>query len=262
VSSSWPLPNDPLPVTAVALACVCALQGDGSSSAEWEKTAISSAENIGFPRGPFSLAFVATYLAWLRMIIGEVDEARRLGRWTLDLAEQHRFDYFRAIGYQYVLVPDDQVSASPEELAGSEAAMDMIGHAAFRPAFHGIVARNHLVRGELEQAVIEVSKGLNRVERSGERVHEPYLLILRAEIATRLRNDASHQALSDLRAALELAKSQGSLILALRAANEIGRLPGGVRPTDWADLVRTTAGLLPASSQCAELAKARELLSS
>ena len=260
VSAYWPLPNDPVAVTAVALACITALQGDPTASAEWERRAISEADKIGFPRGPFSQAFNTTYLAWLRMVIGDDAGARAFGQRTLDLAEQHRFDYFRAIGYQYVLVPYEDMTATPDELAAWEAAMDMVGHAAFRAAFHGIAARNHLGRGDLKRALDEVNEGLAKVEKSGERLHEPYLLIMRAEVMARLSPDRVNDVLADLRAAVQLGVSQGSSMLALRAANQIGRLPEGARPRDWQDLVRTTSELLPQSSATTELAEARALL--
>ena len=262
VSAFWPLPNDPLAVTAVALACITALQGDLTASGDWESRAISEAEKIGFPRGPFSLAFVTTYLAWLRMVAGDDEGARTFGQKTLELAEQHRFDYFRAIGYQYVLVPSGETTGTPEDLATSEAAMDMVGHAAFRAAFHGIAARNHFVRGDLKRALDEINEGLSRVEKSGEHVHEPYLLILRAEVTARLSPDRMKDVLADLQAAVQLGISQNSTMLALRAANEIGRLSEEIRPRDWLDVVRATADLLPESSTSNELAVARALLKS
>jgi hypothetical protein len=263
VSSMWPLPNDPLPVTAVALACITGLQGDLSESAAWEERAVSVAERIGFPRGPFSLAFVTTYLAWLRMITGDDAGARAFGRRTLEIAEQHRFDYFRALGYQYALVPEEgNDAASTEELSACETAMEMVGHSAFRPAFHWIAARNHADRGDVKEALDEINEGFNRVEKSGERIHQPYLLLLRAQLTARAFPDRLDDVVSDLRSALEVGKSQGSFVLSLRAANELARLPVDSRPSDWRGLLTAAAGLVPPSSTCAELAEARALLNS
>jgi hypothetical protein len=194
------------------------------------------------------------------MVTGDDAGARTFGRRTLELAEQHRFDYFRAIGYQYVLVPSEELTATPEELATWESAMDMVGHAAFRAAFHAIAARNHVVRGDLKRALDEVNEGLAQVEKSGEHLHQPYLLILRAEVTARLFQDRTNDVLADLRAAVQLGISQDSTMMALRAANEIARLPEGFRPRDWRDVVRATAELLPQSSTTNELAEARSLL--
>lgn len=260
VSPLWPLPNDPLPVTAVVLACIAGLEGDLAESAVWEERAISVAEGIGFPRGPFSLAFVTTYLAWLRTVTGDDDGGRAFGLRTMEIAEQHRFDYFRAIGYQYTLIPQGELSASPEQLAECEAAMDMVGHAAYRAVFHWIAARSHGVGGDPKLALDEINEGFNRVEKSGERIHEPYLRIARAQMTARAFPDRMDDVVADLRAAVDVARTQGSWVLALRAANELARLPEGGRPSDWRELLRATADLLPGSSTSPELAGARELL--
>jgi hypothetical protein len=224
VSPFWPLPNDPVAVTAVALACISALQGDFEASAEWEGRAISVAEQIGFPRGPWSLAFVMTYLAWLRMVMGDESASREFGQKTLDLAEQHRFDYFRAIGYQYLLVPDDDISANPDELTTWEAAMDMVGHAAFRAAFHWIAARTHAVQGDPKRALEEADEGLAWVEKSGERIHLPYLLLLRANLLLSGGSGREEDAVGDLIAARDIATCQGSTVMASRASDALAKL--------------------------------------
>src|SRR6516165_188878 len=84
VSPFWPLPHDPVPITAVALACVAALRGCTKESSEWEQRALASAEGLGFPTGPFSSAFVSVYLAWIRMAMGNFEEARAFGRRTIE----------------------------------------------------------------------------------------------------------------------------------------------------------------------------------
>ena len=60
---------------------------------------------------------------------------------------------------------------------------------------------------------------------SGELVHQPDLLRLRAEITTAAYPDRTDEAVEDLVAAVEIGLAQGSLVLALRAANDLARLP-------------------------------------
>ena len=197
-SPFWPLPHDPVPVTAVALACVAGLQGNTAESQEWERRALAAAEQLGFPFGPFSSAFVLTYLAWLRMITGDAEGARELGRRTLDIAEQCRFDYFSVIGRQYVLVPEPDVPGDPDELEQCEAGMDLIGHGAFRPAFLGIVARSHSYAGNHDGALERVGDALLVAQKSGERVHQPDLLRLRAEIIATAHPERMDEVVTDL----------------------------------------------------------------
>ena len=259
-SPFWPLPHDPVPVTAVALACVLGLQGDTAESLEWELRALAAAEQLVFPFGPFSSAFILTYLAWLRMITGDAAGARQFGRRTLAIAEQCRFDYFSVIGRQYVLVPEPGRPGDADELEQCGAGMELIGHGAFRPAFLGIVARSHSYAGNLDRALERVGDALLGVQKSGEWVHQPDLLRLRAEITAATHPERMDDVAADLTAAVEVGLKQGSLVLALRAANGVARLPGEVRRPDWRDVVLSVVDRYPPSSTSAELAEARAIL--
>ncbi len=260
VSASWPLPHDPVPVTAVALACIACLEGRTAESAEWESRALATAEKIGFPRGPFSSAFVTTYLAWLRMIAGDAAGARAFGQRTMDTADQCRFGYFTVIGRQYVLAPEPDLPSAADELAQCEVAMDLIGHGAFRPFFLGIVARNHAYLGDYKRALEQVNEALLAVAKSGEWVHHPDLLRVRAEITAAAFPARLEDAVHDLLAAVEVGLAQGSLVLALRAANTLARLPVEARPDSWRDVVRTTCDRFPEDSASPELAAALTIL--
>ena len=49
-------------------------------------------------RGRSARPSSSVYLAWIRMITGNLDEAREFGRRTLEIAERCRFDYFQLLG--------------------------------------------------------------------------------------------------------------------------------------------------------------------
>jgi hypothetical protein len=260
VSASWPLPHDPVPVTAVALACIAGLEGRTAESAEWENRALVTAETIGFPRGPFSSAFVTTYLAWLRMIAGDAAGARGFGQRTMDTAEVCRFGYFTVIGRQYVLAPEPDLPAATEELEQCEAGMDLIGHGAFRPFFLGVVARNHAYLGDYDRALERVNDALLAVEKSGEWVHQPDLLRVRAEIIVAAFPTRVDDAAQDLLAAVEVGLAQGSLVLALRSALTLAQLSPEARPSHWRDVIRATLDGFPEDSASPELAAALTIL--
>ena len=259
-SPSWPLPHDPVPVTAVALACVAGLQGRADESGEWERQATATSDALGFPTGPFSAAFVATYLAWLRMVTGDQAGARHFGRRTLEIAERCRFDYFQLIGRQYVLVPEPGRPSDATELEQCEAGMDLVGHGAFRPSFLGIVARNHACLGDADRALQALEDALAGVQASGELVHQPDLLRLRAEITLAAHPDRTDEVIADLVAALEVGLAQGSVVLALRAAIDLARLSPGHRPSDWSDRLTSVLDRFPPGSSSPEVAEARALL--
>ena len=152
-SPFWPLPHDAVPITAVALACVAGLKGCTEESAVWERRALASAEELDFPSGPFSAAFVSVYLAWIRMVTGNLEEAREFGRRTIEIAERCRFDYFPLLGRQYVLMPEPGQPCDVAELEQYGLGMDLVGHAAFRPTHLGIVAQNHHYLGNADPAL-------------------------------------------------------------------------------------------------------------
>jgi class 3 adenylate cyclase len=259
-SALWPLPNDPQPVTAVALACVTALQGRTGESLAWERRALEKAEQLEFPRGPFSAAFVMTYLAWVRMMTGDLEEGREFGRRTMEVGERYRFDYFQLLGGQYKLVPDPDRPSSVDELEMYGQGMQAMGHGAFRPAYLAIVARNHYYLSNADQASKALDDAMAQVRTSGELVHQPDLLRLRAEIIAGTRPDRMDDVVADLVAAVELALEQGSVVFALRAANDLARLADEDRPADWADRVRSVIDRFPPNSSSPELGAALQLL--
>ena len=259
-SPFWPLPHDPVPVTAVALACVAALQGCTEESAMWERRAIATAEELDFPSGPFSAAFVSVYLAWIRMITGNPEEARAFGRRTIEIGERCRFDYFQLLGQQYVLMPHPDRPSAVSELEQYGAGMDLVGHVAFRPTYLGIVAQNHHYLGNVDPALRALEEAMERTGTSGERVHQPDLLRLRAEITASAHPERMDEVVADLVAAVEIGLAQGSLVLALRAANDLARLPQDDRPPDWTDRIRGVLEQFPPNSSSPELAEALDLL--
>ncbi len=259
-SPFWPLPHDPVPITAIALACVAALQGCTDESSMWERRALATAEQLDFPSGPFSSAFVTVYVAWIRLMTGNYDDAREYGRRTLEIADRYRFDYFRLLGQQYLLVPEPDLPCDEIELVQCGEGMELVGHAAFRPTYLGQVARNHHYLSDAEQALKVLEDAMEQTRTSGELVHQPDLLRLRAEITSVARPERMDEVVADLVSAVDIGLDQGSLVLALRAANDLGRLADEDRPADWAERIRSVMELFPPNSSSPELAAALNLL--
>ena len=259
-SPFWSLPHDPVPVTAVALACVAALRGRTGESATWERRALEKAEELDFPRGPFSSNFVTVYLAWIRMVTGNLKEARELGQRTIELAERYRFDYFELLGGQYKLLPQTDRPCDVAELEMYGEGMNLVGHGAFRPTYLGIVARNHYYLGDADRALRTVQDAVDLTRTSGELVHQPDLLRLRAEINASANPDRMDEVVTDLVAAVEIGLAQGSVVFALRAAIDLARLPHDDRPPDWSHRIRAVLERFPPDSSSPELAEALDLL--
>ena len=181
-SPFWPLPHDAVPVTAVALACVAALPGSTEESASGSVGRSPPPRSSTSRPAPSVRPSSRVYLAWIRMIAGNREEAREFGRRTMEIAERCRFDYFQLLGTQYVLLPEPDRPCDAAELEQYGLGMDLVGHGAFRPTHLGIVAQNHYFLGDVDAASRTVDDALERTRTSGELVHQPDLLRLRAEI--------------------------------------------------------------------------------
>ncbi len=220
---------------------------------------MTTTEELGFPSGPFSAAFVNVYLAWIRMITGNREEAREFGRRTMEIAQRCRFDYFLLLGTQYVLLPEPDRPCEVADLEEYGLGMDLVGHGAFRSTHLGIVAQNHYFLGHADLALRVLEDAMEQTRTSGELVHQPDLLRLRAEVLTSAHPGRTHEAVRDLVDAIEIGLSQGSLLLALRAANDLARLPHD-RPPDWSARISAVLERFPPNSSSPELADALDLL--
>jgi DNA-binding winged helix-turn-helix (wHTH) protein/predicted ATPase len=97
----------------------------------------------------------------------------------------------------------------------------------FLPHLAGLAADAYLIGGNTADALKSVEDGLGIAARTGERFWEPELLRLKGEL--RIAQDpqcAANEAEQTFREAIEHARSQGSILLALRAAVSLGRLLG------------------------------------
>ncbi len=256
VSAYWPLPNDPVAANAVGMAVVATLQGRLADAEEFTAAAVARAEAVPFPRGPFTLAFVKVYLAWLALMLGDLDESQQLGEEVTDIGRQFGYAYWMALGsiYHRVAEPD---------LEAYSAAMDTlqaIGHEAFRPSYLAYLATLQQGVVGAGAALATVSDGLLEIGKSGELLHRPDLLRLRGLLTLATGGDAA-DALADLEQSLELAIEGGNALYALRAALDLARLATDLRPEDWATKLQAAVDRFGPSATFTELAAARELLS-
>jgi hypothetical protein len=79
-----------------------------------EAEAIARAEVCPFPQGPFSLAFVKTYMAWNRRVVGDGPAAQALGAEVTRIGREYGYAYWVALGAMYVAGSDAQEQPSPK----------------------------------------------------------------------------------------------------------------------------------------------------
>lgn len=258
VSPFWPLPNDPIAVSEIALACVSALLGDPAEAQRWEREAVARAEEIGFPHGPFSLAFVKTYAAWIRRFLGQHEASRLLGAEVVGIGQAYGYAYWVMLGSSYLATAKPGGEPDREFLEQTISTLRLMGQEAFAASSLAYFAHLDAEAGDLDHAHELIEQALEVVHKAGEYVHLPELLRIRAVYSLARGGDAS-EAAADLIEANRVASEQGARVARLRAALEIARLPEAVRPGDWRTLLmEARADMAPLPS--AETADADDLL--
>ncbi len=248
ISPFWPLPNDPIAVSLIALSCVSTARGDLVEAGQWELEAIRRAEQIGFPRGPFSLAFVKTFAAWNARFLGDDQKSRRLGEEIVALGREHGYALWTALGSAY---------APPVPTGGAEhrafleqviTTVRLMGQESFMAAYLGYLAELHAAAGEVPRALECVGEALQVVVKTGEDLHLPELLRHRARYSLDAGQDLG-VAVADLREAVRVARHQGARIARLRAAVDLARALADAEGEDWrTELAEARKDLPPAFS--------------
>jgi tetratricopeptide (TPR) repeat protein len=259
VSPFWPLPNDPVAVSLVALSCVSTARGDLVEAGQWELEAIHRAEEIGFPQGPFSLAFVKTFAAWNASFVGDDDKSRRLGEEVVALGREHGYALWSALGSAY---------APPVPTGGAEhrafleqviSTVRLMGQESFMAAYLGYLAELYAGAGEVRRALECVSEALQVVGKTGEELHLPELLRYRARYTLAAGEDRD-EAIADLREAVRVARHQGARVSRLRAAVELARVLAGSQDEDWRSELAEARKDLPPAFSSSDSAAADDLL--
>jgi len=235
VSPLWPLPNDPLAAGAGALAAVNAARGDLVEAARWDREAMRRCEEIGSPRGPYTVAHIrSTFSTWMEHFLGNDDEMRRAAAEAGD-------------------APDRQV------LEQSLEALARMGQQGF---FAGLLARlAQLDEGadDRRRADQHLAEAFEMVRRTGEELDLPELLRQRARF-TLARTGDTDQVVPDLMEAVRLATERGARVSRLRAAVDLARLPARSRPEGWPSVLAEARDDMPRSATTVDTAAAGELL--
>ncbi|MEX0863251.1 MAG: AAA family ATPase [Acidimicrobiia bacterium] len=259
VSPFWPLPNDPVAVSEIALACVSTLQGEPEKAQHWEREAIRRAEEIGFPRGPFSLAFVKTYSAWIRRFLGQHEAARLLGAEIVGIGQVYGYAYWMMLGSAYVTTAEPGGQPDRAFLDQTVATLRLMGQEAFAASNLAYLSQLDAEAGDADQAYQVTEQALEIVHKTGEELHLPELLRLRAVYSLDRGNDPE-EAAADLVEAIRVASEQGARVARLRAALELARLPEAVRPKDWRALLIEARGDISSQLATADTTDADALL--
>jgi predicted ATPase len=106
------------------------------------------------------------------------------------------------------------------------AAATATGARLWEPFFLGLVAEALALAGEVDQGIAELDRAIARSTESGEKWADAELHRLRGDLLCRLPRPDPDKAEKSFRAALSIAREQGSRGFELRAATSLARLLG------------------------------------
>ena len=263
IDAVWFLPTDPIAFAHNHLAFTRLVRGDLTGAEAEVALAARRADELGFPQGPYSLAYARFAEIWVRVEAGQLDRAAVLAADLSVLAERHGFDGWRLSGATWqaavsALAALGTNHVDPATLAGHIATVTTlvdtlraVGLLIYVTFFDALLGRLLIAVGQPEQARARLDTALALTQDTGMCFYDAELLRLRAH--THTDPDARR---ADLGAAVALARRQGATLFELRAALNDFELRGEPARAALSDV----AGRFPADSRLPELARAQASL--
>jgi DNA-binding winged helix-turn-helix (wHTH) protein/tetratricopeptide (TPR) repeat protein len=220
---------DPGVACALWLAWVRALQG------EMDDAAIRNSDGLALARHHaelFSLAWAYYGTSVSQQIFRDWPASEDAAAEAARLAEEHGFPYvlgMAMINRGWALMMQGKTAAGVPMLRDGVARVDRTGAALVRPSYLGMLAAADAMEGNRKSAIARFDEALGELERTGERLHEPGLLIGKGHLLAagghrgRSSRPSDNAAEACLRRALDVAHAQGARLLELRAAVALSR---------------------------------------
>jgi tetratricopeptide (TPR) repeat protein len=226
--AQWPLPNDPLGAVYAFLSPLQLFWGDEHGALIAAAAGVERCRELEFPRGPFTIAFVRTYEAWMHRERGMPDAAIAAAEEVIELGERHGF-------FDWVAAGRIQRLAATLAKEPSVAVLDELGDAIQAFRINGeewilsslLIDRGwgYLALGDLEQAescLVETQEVLGH----GQKTSLAEAHRLRAELVARRSGPHDPAVADELRAGMRFAIGQVAHLFVLRCGASYERWLG------------------------------------
>ena len=228
-------------------------------------------EQLAFPQGAFSLAYVRQMEVMIRIEAGQLDLAAQAAAALSAIGDQHGFDSWAVAGAaQYATVAalialsDHTVASSSSSSSDADAlqphiatltavldAWRAVGVISLITFYDAILARLLTAAGQTDDARARLQTALDLADDTGMHFYDAELLRLRAHTT-----DDPAQRHADLVAAIDLARDQDAWLFELRSAiDDFGSGGESAR-----DALTVAVGRFPAEAPWPDIAYARTLL--
>jgi DNA-binding winged helix-turn-helix (wHTH) protein/tetratricopeptide (TPR) repeat protein len=210
---------DPGVACTMWLGLTLALLGRLEDAAACDRQGFERAQRLS---DPFSLAwgYYATCVA--KQFFGDWAASERDAAEAARLSEEHGFPHTLAIATAslgWARIMQGSMQAGIPMLREGVAAVDATGAKLVRPQYLSMLAAVDAIEGRLDAAAARIDEALAEVERTEERWHLVHLLVAKSRFLDPGDASAEHC----LERALDVARSQGSRMLELRAAVALAR---------------------------------------
>jgi class 3 adenylate cyclase/tetratricopeptide (TPR) repeat protein len=255
VPDEWPLPNDSVGTLRAHLAVTQWIMGEPGAARDSMRVARTRAEQLGFPHGPYTLAYVLSMTSLMAYLAGADDAALAATDEMLSIADRHGFAFWTMCAHVHrgIIGARRGDAHALESLSGSANNWRALGVEVWAPWYLTEQGAGCIVVGDLPKALALFDDAEATAEGTDARFYHAETLRLRGE--ARLAGGDDH-GVDDLARAVAVAHEQGARLFELRA--RVAQCRAGVvgAHDDLGALVDTFAN----DVELPELIAAREVL--
>jgi class 3 adenylate cyclase/tetratricopeptide (TPR) repeat protein len=256
----WPLPFDPYAITLAHLANVAWITGSPREATTAGDRAVARAASLRFPEGPFTMAYVKTFLAWTYQIRGYHDTAARLAADVVEIARRHGFAYWESTGEIHLAIAEYGAARRPDaadRVAMHASIWELLHARVFLPYTLTAEAALRADMGNPGEAAARFEAAARVTRQTGSRFYEAE----RLRLLVKRGGPSTDESRASLRAAADLARQQGALLFELRAVLDLARSEEGTRLEKGAATgLAAVLERFPAAAGYPELIQARAVL--
>jgi class 3 adenylate cyclase len=220
----WPLPNDPLVAVTSLLVPTLWIAGDRAAAVAMGERALQRARSLQFPYGPFSVGFAMCFIALTHRMDGDHVGAGRLGNDLVDLGERHGFTAWQlagAIQSGFTAAREGDAAALDRLVRDVSLWRTALASDLWTPYWLTELAGAQRRSGHHDAALRSLDEALSVSSATGATFYVAETLRVRGEVR---RDRGDPGGISDLRAAHEVAMSQGAELFAHRAKAVLDRI--------------------------------------
>ena len=216
--ASLPIPNHPLPIALSHQAYAEALSGELDLARTTADRALTVAEALSFPRGPFSESYVLAIRAAIEFLASDIPTALQFSALQGDVAKRHGYTMWINIADLQVAMVEDAMGVDGAA-AHAMAIMDHLramGAVVWAPMWYASLGLVKLFRGEIDAAAPQIEAAADLAQVTGAHFWSAEISRLKGLIVL-AQDPTSPRGLELCRDAAQLAERQGSRVFELRA---------------------------------------------